>query len=130
MISTVSTGAKMSKTDFKAACTVAEVVGNPVYLYSGGSVRNAIASDIDKARVVGVVVEKLSGIECIVRKIGEANISGLTAGNDYFLSEVTAGELTLFPPTGLGSFVVRICHCISSDRVYIDCSILTIKRSN
>ena len=77
---------------------------------SDGKLGRAIANDTDdKARVVGFVETTVSAgnlVRCIVE--GITPVSGLDAGDHYFLSASSAGAIVKTPPTSSGHFVTRV----------------------
>jgi len=77
---------------------------------SDGQLGKAIANDTqDKARVVGFVETTVSAgnlVRCIVE--GITPVSGLDAGDHYFLSASSAGAITKTPPSSTGHFVTRV----------------------
>ena len=77
---------------------------------SDGQVGKAIANDTDdKARVVGFVETTVSAgnlVRCIVE--GVTPVSGLDAGDHYFLSASSAGSIVKTPPSNSGHFVTRV----------------------
>ena len=77
---------------------------------SDGQVGKAIANDTDdKARVVGFVETTVTAgnlVRCIVE--GVTPVSGLDAGDHYFLSASSAGAIVKTPPTSSGHFVTRV----------------------
>ena len=77
---------------------------------SDGQLGKAIANDTqDKARVVGFVETTVSAgnlVRCIVE--GITPVSGLDAGDHYFLSASSDGAITKTPPSSTGHFVTRV----------------------
>ena len=77
---------------------------------SDGQLGKAIANDTqDKARVVGFEETTVSAgnlVRCIVE--GITPVSGLDAGDHYFLSASSAGAITKTPPSSTGHFVTRV----------------------
>ena len=94
--------------------TTFEAVSNGDALYmrtSDGQVGKASAADgtIENAQVVGFA-DADAAINTTVKVIviGLKTLSGLDAGDLYFLSPSTAGAITLTPPSSAGQAVVRV----------------------
>ena len=83
---------------------------------SDGQLGRAIANDTqDKARVVGFVETTVTAgslVRCIVE--GVTPVSGLDAGDHYFLSASSAGAIVKTPPSSSGHFVTRVGEAASS----------------
>ena len=91
--------------------------GDALYMrQSDGKVGKAIANDtLDKAYVVGIAdTTKASGEEVKVLVTGIEAMSGLDAGDHYFLSASSAGAITTTAPTGAGNYVVRLGEATST----------------
>ena len=91
--------------------------GDALYMrQSDGKVGKAIANDtLDKAYVVGIAdTAKASGEEVKVLVTGVEAMSGLDAGDHYFLSASGAGAITTTAPTGAGNYVVRVGEATSA----------------
>ena len=91
--------------------------GDALYMrQSDGKVGKAIANDtLDKAYVVGIAdTTKASGEEVKVLVTGVEAMSGLDAGDHYFLSAAGAGAITTTAPTGAGNYVVRVGEATSA----------------
>ena len=98
-------------TGYETLCFEDVTQGDAVYARaSDGQVGKAIASDtFDKACVAGVAeTTKSAGQSVKVIVIGLKTMSGLDAGDLYFLSPSTAGAITLTPPSSAGQAVVRV----------------------
>ena len=91
--------------------------GDALYLrQSDGQVGKAIANDtLDKAYVVGIAdTTKASGEEVKVLVTGVEAMTGLNAGDHYFLSAASAGAITTTAPTASGNYVVRVGEATST----------------
>lgn len=91
--------------------------GQAVYINSSdGKVYKAIASGtVDQATVVGFTKEnKNVGLAVTTQVGGVLAVSGLDPGEIYFLSTVSAGSITLTPPSTAGQFVTRVGEAGSS----------------
>ena len=86
--------------------------GDAIYMRtSDGQVGKATASDgtSEAATVVGFANATASANTTVkVIVVGLKTISGLDAGDLYFLSPSTAGAITLTPPSTAGQAVVRL----------------------
>ena len=85
--------------------------GQPLYARSSdGKLGLArAAGNIDEARVVGFADAAASaGSEVKVLVAGMKTMSGIDAGDLYFLSPTTAGAITTTAPTGSGQAVTRV----------------------
>jgi len=96
--------------------------GEALYLRStDGLVGKAIASGtLDQAYVVGFAdTSKGIGETVKVLVTGIEAISGLDAGDHYFLSPATAGLITLTPPNTAGQYVVNVGEAVSNSEFSI-----------
>lgn len=87
------------------------IQGEAVYVSSvDGEVYKAIASGtVDQATVLGFAKEtKNAGLIVTIQVGGFLSISGLDEGEIYFLSAISAGDITLTPPSTAGQFVTRV----------------------
>jgi len=88
---------------------------------SDGYVGKAIAGDTeDKATVVGFAqTAKLAGELARVLVIGVLPTSGLSPGEIYYLSAVSAGTITTTPPSSANQYVVRVGEAASSAELIV-----------
>lgn len=96
--------------------------GEALYLRaSDGQVGRAIASGtLDQAYVAGFADSSKSAGETVkVLVTGVEAISGLDAGDHYFLSAGTAGAIVTVPPNTAGHYVVRVGEAISGSEFSI-----------
>jgi hypothetical protein len=96
--------------------------GDVLYLRnSDGLVGRAIASGtLDEAYVVGFAdTTKLAGETVRVLVTGVEAMSGLDAGDHYFLSAGGAGAITTTPPSATGQYVVRVGEAVSGSEIAI-----------
>lgn len=77
------------------------VVGD-VVRYTGTAYAKAQADTEANAEVVGIVSAVAGVNDFTIQVAGEITLSGLTAGDTYFLSDVTAGLATTSEPTTVG----------------------------
>lgn len=106
--------------DIDMNCTATEQVGDAVYVFGDGEVRQANNSDISIAKVLGFVVNKSSDTTCKVRVAGVVDdFTGLSSGSQYFLSGVS-GDIDTIAPTTTGSVLVRVGQAIDSDRFMVN----------
>lgn len=98
------------------------VQGQAVYVSSAdGEVYKAIASGtVDQATVLGFAKENKNGGQIISIQVGGVlSVSGLNEGEIYFLSAVSAGSITLTPPSTAGQFVTRVGEAGSTAQLCI-----------
>jgi hypothetical protein len=95
------------------------VVGDVLYL-SGATYTKAIATSAAAAEVVGVVSRVIDASTFELTLSGEiTGLTGLTAGEVYFLSASTAGLLTLDEPTVVGQVSVPVGVASSTTSLYV-----------
>ena len=94
--------------------TTFEAVSNKDALYirtSDGKVGKASAADgsLENAQVAGFAnADALLGATVKVVVVGIKEMTGLDAGDLYYLSPTTAGAITTTPPSGSGQAVVHL----------------------
>jgi hypothetical protein len=91
--------------------------GDALYLRaSDGKAGKAIAGGtLDQAYVCGFAdTSKNAGEIVKVLVTGVEAISGLDAGDHYFLSASSAGSITTTPPSTTGQYVVRVGEAVST----------------
>lgn len=96
--------------------------GQAVYISTtDGEVYKAIASGtVDQATVLGFAKEnKNAGLVVTIQVGGVLSLSGLDEGEIYFLSAVSAGSITLTPPSTAGQFVTRVGEAGSTAQLCI-----------
>lgn len=96
--------------------------GAALYLRnSDGLAGRAIASGtLDQAYVVGFAdTTKVAGETVRVLVTGVEAMTGLDAGDHYFLSAGGAGAITTAPPTTPGHYVVRVGEAVSGSEIAI-----------
>ncbi|MGB9772375.1 MAG: hypothetical protein ACPLX7_10445 [Candidatus Kapaibacteriota bacterium] len=99
-----------------------------IFLDSGtAKARKADATSITK-RAVGFVLEAVSaGQNATVYKEGSNTaLSGLSAGERYFLS-TTAGGVSLTPPSGAGQIVQEIGTAVTSTQIDFEPNVICIR---
>ena len=95
------------------------VVGDVLYL-NGSTYTKAIATSAAAAEVVGVVSRVIDASTFEVTLSGEVTgLTGLTAGEVYFLSAATAGLLTVDEPTVVGQVSVPVGVASSTTSLYV-----------
>lgn len=85
--------------------------GDAVYIKAGdGRVYKAIASGtVDEATVLGFAKETQTvGLLIDIQCAGVFANTGLSEGQIYFLSAVSAGNITTTPPSTPGQFITRV----------------------
>ena len=99
-------------TGYETTCFENVTQGDALYMRtSDGQVGKASASNglQENAQVVGFANADASANATVnVIVIGLKTMSGLDAGDLYFLSPSTAGAITLTPPSSAGQAVVRV----------------------
>ena len=97
--------------------------GDALYMRtSDGKVGKASAADgtIENAFVIGFAnISALTGESLQVAVAGLKDISGLDAGDLFFLSATTAGAITATPPSSAGQAVVRIGEAATATKLSI-----------
>jgi hypothetical protein len=96
--------------------------GEALYLRaSDGLAGRAIASGtLDQAYVAGIADSSKGAGETVkVLVTGIEAISGLDAGDHYFLSAGTPGSITTTPPSTAGQYVVRVGEAVSGSEFSI-----------
>jgi hypothetical protein len=115
--------------DVNMNCTATEQVGNAVYVFADGEVRQANNTNIATAKVIGFIVTKPTTTSCTVRVIGIIDFfTGLTPGKHYFLDDVN-GDIDLTAPTTSNSVVTRVGQAIGTDKFLINISNNRLVRS-
>lgn len=107
---------------FDATTFEAVSQGEALYMRaSDGLVGRAIASGtLDQAYVVGFAdTSKGSGQVVKVLVTGIEAMTGLNAGDHYFLSDASAGAITTTPPSTAGQYVVRVGEATSGSELAI-----------
>ena len=103
---------------FDATAFEAVVSGDALYMRtSDGQVGKATAADgtSEAATVVGFANADASANSTVkVNVVGLKTITGLDAGDLYFLSATTAGAKSLTPPSSAGQAVVRLGEAAST----------------
>jgi hypothetical protein len=97
--------------------------GDALYMRaSDGKVGRAVAnSTVDLATVVGFAeTTKLAGESVRVLTTGKLATSGLTQGQQYFLSAVSPGAITATPPSGANNHVVFIGEACSNSELIVN----------
>lgn len=106
--------------DVDMGCTATEQVGDVVYVFSDGQVRQANNSSITTAKVMGFIVSKSGDTSCKVRVAGTIDeFMGLSVGDQYFLDS-TSGDITDSPPTAASSVIVRLGQAVKTDLFLIE----------
>lgn len=90
-------------------CEASAQVGHWVRMSSGTAVR-AQADVFANSNVIGVIEEKSSPTVCTIRFLGETLdiFTGLDETKEYYLSEITPGEMTTIPPTTPGNIIIKV----------------------
>jgi hypothetical protein len=110
------------------------VIGEAVYISAAGQVSKANANSGSTYAVIGLVADTSitntsSGSIAIAGTLtattGEwdtvtGGSGGLTAGAQYYLSDVTAGRITTTPPSTTGRYVVNVGRALSTTVLLIN----------
>ena len=95
------------------------VVGDVLYL-NGSVYAKAIATAANTAEVVGVVSRVIDASTFEMTLSGEiSGLTGLTAGEVYFLSASTAGLLTVTEPSVVGQVSIPVGVASSASTLYV-----------
>lgn len=95
------------------------VIGDVLYL-NGSVYTKAIATAANTAEVVGMVSRVISATQFELTLSGEVSgLTGLTAGEVYFLSAATAGALTVTEPTVVGQVSIPVGVASSTTTMYV-----------
>ena len=95
------------------------VVGDVLYL-NGAVYTKAIATAANTAEVVGMVSRVISASQFELTLSGEVSgLTGLTAGEAYFLSAATAGATTITEPSTIGQVSVPVGVASSTTTMYV-----------
>ena len=114
-------GGSDSNIESNKLCESAVTVGDAVY-NDGGTLKQALATDLTKSQVVGFVMAKSDTTHCNIQTGGfsSAVFSLLTIGQDYFLSHTTPGALqTSRPPSGFQYVSINLGMGFTSSRLAI-----------
>lgn len=93
-------------------------VAGDVLKLSGTTWSKAIATSVANATAIAVV-ESATTDTFVPVLAGRITLSGLTAGI-YYLSDATAGLLTLTAPTTSSSYLVPVLRAVSATDAYVD----------
>ena len=90
-------------------CEAAALVGHWVRMSSGIAVR-AQADVFANSNAIGVIESKQSATVCTIRFLGNtlSIFVGLDETREYFLSEITPGEMTITPPSSSGNIILKV----------------------
>lgn len=109
-------------------CDSSVFVGAIVRLNST-TVVNAQANNVANSEIIGICIEKPTSTSCNVLTCGFTGtiFSGLTAGENYFLSPSSAGQITTSVPTGSGQVVLQIGVALNTQQVVYRPSIRLVR---
>jgi hypothetical protein len=109
------------------------VSGQPVYVSGNNSVDAALADNVTTSEVVGLVLTGASsgnsGVILTEGSITKADwtavvgSASLTPAATYYLSDTTAGALTVTAPTLRGRYVVRVGKALSTTVMDIEIAV-------
>lgn len=103
------------------SCDSTVYAGAAVYMDATGTAYNAIATSLSTSNVLGIVESKASPTECAIRVLGVSGglYTSLDTTKEYFLSDSTAGLISVVVPTASGSVVLKIGQPYSSSEMMI-----------
>ena len=109
-------------TEFKQmTCSIMEQVGWWVYNSSSDACRGAVANDLPKSHVIGLIIKKTSATQCIVQTRGYTTVlGGLSSPEIAFLSETVVGGTIFTIPTAPGSVIKQLGYATKDDNFLID----------
>ena len=107
--------------DVARNCTATEQIGDAVYVFADGEVRQANNASLATAKVMGFIATKPTTTSCLVRIVGLiTSIAGLNPGSQYFLG--ASGGISLTAPTITGSVAVKLGESIGTSEFLINIS--------
>lgn len=92
------------------------IVGDFVSVIDGKIVP-AKADALSTLPCIGVLVEKVDSENTTIINHGIVDMTGLTAGANYYISDIDAGKITTVVPA---TFVQKIGKSISSTKLWLD----------
>ena len=96
-------------------------IGDAVYIDNMGVYQSARADDIATSRVVGFMIEIISGTTAGFVTTGSLNeFTMLSPGTQYFLATDTAGGITSTAPTDPGHVVKKVGIASASDTLEVN----------
>lgn len=112
--------------------TTAEAIsaGDYIYITAAGELAKADATSIVKKAIGFAIEAAASGAACKIQfDDTNSNLSGLTPGAVYYLSDSTAGSLTTTAPTAAGSIVQQVGVALSATQLHSDISSTPVIRA-
>jgi hypothetical protein len=104
---------------FNASCSIAESIGDAVYLSDTNTVARANASSPNTAPVIGFIIEKPTASTCVILTEGEFTYpSTLLAKTTYYLN-TAAGGITSNPPSSTGQVIQEIGTTLNTTKLLI-----------
>lgn len=90
-------------------CDPTVYVGAAVKMVAGTAF-NALADSLTNSNVLGMVQAKATSTTCDIRVTGKTPsiLVGLDETKEYFLSDTTAGMITVTAPTASGTIVLKL----------------------
>ena len=106
---------------YSVPCTSAVQVGLVVYMNVSNIADLALADTEVNANAIGICEKKISTNICDVRVLGVSGAfyTGLDVTKEYYLSDVTPGELTTTPPTTPGHVVLKMGQPYSDNEFFV-----------
>jgi hypothetical protein len=91
-----------------------------ILYYTGSAYARALANAANTSEIVGMVSRVIDADTFEVTLEGKVTgLTGLTAGEVYFLSPITAGAITITEPTVLGHVSLPVGVAISTTVIYV-----------
>jgi hypothetical protein len=96
-------------TDELYSCDASVSVGDCVYISASNTAAKARADSIATMPAKGIVIEKPSVTQALVRPFGEIDniFGGLTPGAVYCVSATTAGQITTTVPSAVNQVIQK-----------------------
>ena len=97
------------------------IAGAYFYVLPSGEIANADSTSIAK-KAIGFVTEAVSAGGAVKAQFDDSNnfLTGLSIGQVYFLSDTTAGAVTLTAPVATGTIVQSIGVATSATSIHSD----------
>jgi len=109
------------------SCTVVEQIGDSVFESAANTVRQSSCASVAQMPSIGIVIQKPTPTTCVIARSGEVSVfSGLTVGEQYYVSK-TAGQIsTIITPTA-GQVVQYVGYARNTTTLVVQLGLPTIK---
>lgn len=103
-------------------CDVSVYEKSFVYIGVDGIARNALATDIETSKVLGIVESKPTTTTCNIRIKGKSDqvFSGLITYQDYWLSPTIPGGYTVTKPNKYQGYCVNLGQATDDKTLFVD----------